>query len=386
MNSIPRVIIYRNELLPVSETFIQAQAAAMTNFIALFAGLRPLKSSLALASKPILLCRTDSTLAKVRGMIYKATGIAPSFHQRIRSVRPQLVHAHFAVDGVNALPLAVAVRRPLVVTLHGNDVTSTDDSYRRSISGRIYLARRSQLWKQASVFLCISEFIRRSAVDKGYPEAKLRTHYIGIDCSFFQQVSRDSTRESVLFVGRLVEKKGCTFLIRAMQEVQGRLPRTRLVVIGDGPERSSLEIQARTLGVRCEFRGAQPSTVVRQELSLARVFCVPSIRAKSGDSEGLGIVFAEAQAMGVPVVSSLHGGIPEVVSHGRTGLLASERDSPKLAQHIIRLFADEIFWRDCSRNAVHWISEKFDIRRQTQHLEEIYDQTCRTKPDDRSTH
>jgi colanic acid/amylovoran biosynthesis glycosyltransferase len=132
------------------------------------------------------------------------------------------------------------------------------------------------------------------------------------------------------------------------------------------------------LGIVCEFKGAQPGDVVRAELCSARVFCVPSVRAATGDSEGLGIVFAEAQAMGVPVVSSFHGGIPEVVCNGRTGLLAPERDHGQLAQHIMRFFADETFWEDCSRNAVKWIVESFDIQRQTSGLEEIYDSVCQT--------
>jgi glycosyltransferase involved in cell wall biosynthesis len=107
-------------------------------------------------------------------------------------------------------------------------------------------------------------------------------------------------------------------------------------------------------------------------MSCARVFCVPSVAARNGDSEGLGIVFAEAQAMGVPVVSSLHGGIPEVVCDGSTGLLAPERDHSRLAEHITRFFSDETFWKDCSRKAQAWISDRFDIRRQTVSLEETY--------------
>jgi glycosyltransferase involved in cell wall biosynthesis len=182
----------------------------------------------------------------------------------------------------------------------------------------------------------------------------------------------------VLFVGRLVEKKGCRYLIRAMQQVQSQFPFARLVIIGDGPERASLELQAREAGIQCEFRGAQSSQVVRRELSSARVFCVPSVKAKTGDSEGLGIVFAEAQALGVPVVSSLHGGIPEVVSDGVTGLLAPERDHERLAQHIIRFFSDDTFWNDCSRKAVSWVADNFDLQKQTAQLEEIYRNVIQT--------
>ena len=264
-------------------------------------------------------------------------------------------------------------RLPMIVTLHGIDVTTTEDRYRRSVVGRLYLSKRRRLWNRASAFTCDSDFLRRKAIEIGFPEGKLLVHYVGIDLNYFKIPSSNEPRESVLFVGRLVEKKGCIYLLRAMQEVQTRFPFARLVIIGDGPERPGLEVQATALSIKCEFRGAQPPAVVRQELSLARVFCVPSVTAKTGDSEGFGIVFAEAQAMGVPVVSFAHGGIPEVVCHGKTGLLAPERDHQMLAEHIGRLFADEEFWRDCSSMGVTWITDKFDIRKQTARLEGLYE-------------
>ena len=371
-NSMEAVLIYRNELLPRSETFIQEQAHALTRFRPIFTGLTRCKPGLPLPDSSILLCQDNSRYSRSKGLMYRATGCAPEFHARARRVGATLVNAHFAMDGANALALARAVNVPLIVTLHGNDVTASEPLHRRAIRGQLYLLRRERMWKTTKVFLCASDFLRRRAIEIGFPEDKLKTHYIGVNLKFFCPPADDQPRQNVLFVGRLVEKKGCTYLIQAMQKVQSRSPLARLVVIGDGPERANLEAQARSLGIHCDFRGAQASSVVRQEMSCARVFCVPSVAAKNGDSEGLGIVFAEAQAMGVPVVSSLHGGIPEVVCDGSTGLLAPERDHSRLAEHIARFFADETFWKDCSRKAQAWISDRFDIRRQTVSLEETY--------------
>jgi glycosyltransferase involved in cell wall biosynthesis len=168
----------------------------------------------------------------------------------------------------------------------------------------------------------------------GYPQDKLQVHYIGTDVNRFK--SSPQTRDSnlVLFVGRLVEKKGCEYLMRAMELVQIERPESKLVVIGDGPLRQSLECLARTTNIRCSFLGAQPSASVAEWLGRARVFCAPSVTAANGDSEGLGLVFAEAQATGTPVVSFKHGGVPEVVRDGDTGLLAAERDHQGLARHL----------------------------------------------------
>jgi len=108
-------------------------------------------------------------------------------------------------------------------------------------------------------------------------------------------------------------------------------------------------------------------------MNRARVFCVPSITAHSGDTEGFGMVFAESQAMGLPVASFSSGGIPEVVVHGETGLLAIEKDWESLARHIISLLTDDPLWRHYSATAVARVREVFDLQRQTEILEDLYD-------------
>ena len=96
------------------------------------------------------------------------------------------------------------------------------------------------MWEQATAFLCVSDFIKASAIRAGFPPDKLRTHYIGVDRGEFRRTAEPSLPESVLFAGRLVEKKGCDLLIRAMASVQQQLPHATLTVVGDGPMRSSL--------------------------------------------------------------------------------------------------------------------------------------------------
>ncbi len=107
-------------------------------------------------------------------------------------------------------------------------------------------------------------------------------------------------------------------------------------------------------------------------MNRARVFCVPSVTVDSGASEGFGMVFAEAQAMGLPVASFETGGIPEAVVHGETGLLARERDTAGLAQNIIALLSDRAMWERFSDAGRRRARELFDIRRQTAALEDIY--------------
>ena len=106
----------------------------------------------------------------------------------------------------------------------------------------------------------------------------------------------------------------------------------------------------------------------------AEVFVLPSQTAEDGDSEALGIVFNEASACCVPVVSTWHGGIPEAVLHGETGLLCQERDDTALAEHIDLLLRDRALALRLGRRGREYVCEMFDIRKQTPKLEALYDE------------
>jgi colanic acid/amylovoran biosynthesis glycosyltransferase len=356
------ILIFKETVLPRSETFILAQMQALRNVSTRLIGLEEVPSGLPLPSKPILLCRVRGGVAALRAKIYRRSSIAPLFHAKARREKPALLHAHFASGGLTAIPLAKSLGVPLLVTLHGSDVTVKWAS----------AASIRRLGREAALFLCVSHFIRERAIAAGLPEEKLRIHYIGVDLQQFQAPPAGATGAGVLFVGRLVEKKGCAYLLRAMASVQQTYPDCLLTVIGDGPLRGSLESLARELGVACRFLGAQPPAIVREHLQATHVFCAPSVTAEDGDSEGLGMVFAEAQAMGIPVVSSLHGGIPEVVANGRTGLLVGERDHEALAAAIASLLGDASLWQQFRHNARTHIEHSFDLAKQTAELETIY--------------
>jgi colanic acid/amylovoran biosynthesis glycosyltransferase len=145
------------------------------------------------------------------------------------------------------------------------------------------------------------------------------------------------------------------------------------VVIGDGTFRASLGQLNRELAVGATFLGEQPQQTIRSWLERGRVFCGPSITHEDGMSEAFGNVFSEAQSMGVPVVSFRHGGIPETMREGVTGLLAPERDVESLAAHLTRYLEDDSFWAQSREEGMRWVKEQFDVRTQTAKLESIYD-------------
>jgi colanic acid/amylovoran biosynthesis glycosyltransferase len=366
----PNVLIFKETLLPPSETFILAQMGALTRFSAHLVGLEPTPRGLPLDRQPLLLSRRASKTAEFRAKVYRRTGFAPLFHRGLRDLQPDLIHAHFAAGGKTLLPLHKSLQLPLVVTLHGG----SDVPIQKPQMG-VY----RELAKRADLFICVSDFIRKQAIEAGYPADKLLVHYIGIDRTLFFPPAAAADNDSVLFVGRLVEMKGCEYLIRAMRAVQASRPSTELTIVGDGPLRSNLERLATELGVRCKFLGVQSPTTIRQLLQESRLLSLPSVTTSDGHVEGLGIVLIEAQAMGVPVVSTLHAGIPEAVADGVTGTLVPERDSEKLAAAILRLLEDRELWQQYHLATQEHIDRQFDLCKQTALLEDIYaEQICRS--------
>jgi colanic acid/amylovoran biosynthesis glycosyltransferase len=376
------VLIFRRTLLPVSETFIEAQAGALRSFHPRYVGLLRAAQTLYVAPDSILLAGTRSIASLSKVALYSWTNYAPQFHRAARLARPSLIHAHFAIDGATALPLAAALKIPLIVTLHGYDVTMSDRFIGKTLAGKLYLQRRQRLWQYASQFLCVSEFIRRKAIEAGFPQEKLRVHFIGIDREKFKP-EQGFPGKIVLFVGRLVEKKGCIHLLRAMRKVQDVEPAATAVILGDGPLRPTLESSARNLNLRFEFLGSQPSSIVRQWIAKANMLCIPSVTVSDGGSEGLGMVILEAQAVGRPVVGFRTGGIPEAIQENATGLLAPPGDEVALAEQILRYLQDEDLWRSASARGIRWIAERFDLKRQTEELEAIYEE-CRLQTQHRT--
>jgi colanic acid/amylovoran biosynthesis glycosyltransferase len=367
----PNIIIYRNQLLRTSETFIREQAGALQNFMPFYVGSRTV-SGLTLPQDRALVVNPGTTAGKVWEFYTRRFGFPPTFQWKVKALNAALIHAHFAQDAAAALPLAKALKLPLVGTLHGYDVTVKDPYAEKTWIQQHYFAHRETLKKSAKLFVAVSDFIKRQAIAQGFPEERIVVHYIGVDSQRFQAVPNLNRLPVILFVGRLVEKKGCEYLLQAMQRVQAQMPELEVVVIGEGPQRNRLEAYAKQHLKRYRFLGAQPPEQVQYWMQHAKVFCVPSITAESGDAEGFGIVFAEAQATGLPVVSFASGGIPEAVAHEKTGFLAPERDVDALATYLQVLLANPMLWNNFSRQGRERVLKEFNLKHQTLLLEDIY--------------
>ncbi|MCK7356449.1 glycosyltransferase [Enterobacter roggenkampii] len=368
-----RVAIYRNQLFKLSETFIVNQALAIKNLDVEFVGretINPPPSS--------LLKVTTSSAGGIFNKTLQAITMSPRNLLRMTKDNPaDLVHAHFAIDRLYALRYARKLDVPLFTTLHGFDVTTSRSNLLLSTSPSwiSYALFQEQLKRDGQVFLCVSDYIREKAIDAGFREGKTFTHRIGIDIDKYQSDGAKKTDRTIIHVGRLVEKKGTEVLIDAINIIKHRLNGYQLHIIGDGPLRNYLAAKIRILelGEHIKLLGELPHPVVMEKIKRSSIAVAPSVRAKSGDCEGLPTVIMEAAAFSLPVIGTFHAGIPEAIIDGTTGYLVAERDPVSLAHRIVHLIESESLQKTMGAEARKLMERDFSLAVQTDKLERMYE-------------
>lgn len=367
--------IFRNQLFKGSEIFISQQAEALRNFGKCYIGRKIMGTEPPSATVWVL--NKDNTIREKYNEILNALSLSAAPYQHILHSQPlDLIHAHFAIDGVYALSLAKKKDIPLITTLHGFDVTVSKKELlnSRSPAWINYFLHQNKLKKNGEKFICVSQFIAEQAVRNGFPEGKIIQHYIGIDVDKYLQSEPLDDSGIILHVARLVEKKGTAILVTALKHIQKRYPEVKLVIVGDGPLLPQLRAQISSLGLdnNVIFTGALAHVEVMELMRKAHMLILPSITAKTGDAEGLGMVLLEAAVTGVPVIGTNHGGIPEAIIDGETGFLVDENNDRQLAERILFLMDNRTTRLSMGKKAREFVAQKFNLTRQTKKLEEIY--------------
>jgi glycosyltransferase involved in cell wall biosynthesis len=376
-----KVIVYRKELLRPTDTFVRAQVLSYHRWQVILFGERIWPGGLSLEGidSRTLMDGRLTLLKRISAKARQTASIAPaSVMRKFEVERASLIHAHFGHDGILARPYASKLNVPLVVTLHGHDVNIRKERYRSGDAGlqqRMYPKQFAGLVRQQNVyFVAVSDVLRQAAIDYGVPKNRLVVRYTGIDIQQFKPGPKSiaERRRRILFIGRLVEMKGCAYLISAFQEIARCIPDAELVVVGDGPLREDLEALARRLGVRVDFVGEVTQDVVKRHLDEARVFCLPSITASNGNFESFGMVLLEAQACGVPVVTSALGG-REAVDDGVTGFLFPEKDVGTPVRQLCDILGNDEMALRMSHAGPVFVRRHFDVTKCTAKIEDFYD-------------
>ena len=417
INNNKTVIIYRDKLLPYSQTFIISQANAISEYKAFFTGIERIQELDLMISSDRIATLSDLTPSSVfwKKAFRLANIVHPQWLRYLQNLSPCLIHCHFGTDGFWAAKLAKKLGVPLIVTFHGYDITrqlSALDSSENSelkhnqrifpgiadvwhdfLAKVIYelpvelsklpnwltpdyaLSEQRRLrlvFREAKCIVAVSEFIRSQLIEKGCPPEKIKVHYIGVDVDKFKPDPNIKRQPIVLFVGRLVEKKGCEYLIRAMSQVQKTMPDVKLVIIGNGDLRPKLEKLATDLLSNYSFLGVQTSEQVKAWMNKSMLLAAPSITTVKQETEGLPIVILEAQAMRLPIVSSVHAGITEAVIDNETGFLASERNVEAISKYILTLLSDSSLRGSFAIAGRKLVEDKFNLKKNSMVLERIY--------------
>jgi colanic acid/amylovoran biosynthesis glycosyltransferase len=295
--------------------------------------------------------------------------IAQIAAQQLHGWSPDVVHAHFMDrPSTVALHLSNLLGTPTTVTAHARDWTvhSTAESLRAKgrASAHIFaiseqavhgLSRKASI-SSDKISVCRASF---SASDPGPP--------------------REIVSNTVIAVARLVPKKGLDVLLDAMPHVIASRVGTRLIVVGDGPERARLDARARLLGISesVMFLGAQSNPNVLAILASGTVFALPCRELPDGDADGIPVVMMEAGALGLPIISTPVGGVAELVQQGVTGLLVPQDDPAALASALLRLLSNDDLRVDLAKSMKRHLRQEFDPALQASRLESVWGSLAR---------
>ncbi len=280
----------------------------------------------------------------------------------VRDIGAQVIHAHFATSAAAIARIASRLTDiPYTVTAHAKDIFHEDV---------VQTALQARLCDAARV-VTVSEFNLRHLTSL-FPEAtqNIKRIYNGLPLDVLPVRVDRAPANRVVGVGRLIEKKGMRFLLQAIAKLAQKFPQVRCDIVGDGPLRQSLMEQAALLGIseHVRFRGILPQHQVHQLMVQADVFVAPCIVAEDGDRDGLPTVLLEAMAIGTPCVATPVTGIPEIITHRKTGMLVPEGDAAAIFEACTMLFEDADLALTIAGSAAHLIAQQFDSARNTEQL------------------
>ena len=280
---------------------------------------------------------------------------------KISKKKFDLIHAHWSIpQGLLGILNRYLKGIPCVTTFHGSDIYGLQSVLLKNINAKVI--RHSDACTANS---------KATAEKAGEISGAGNFSIIpmGVDTQMFKRTGDISELKQrfrisgkvILFVGRLIDLKGVSYLIKAVPAILQQFPETKIMLVGSGPQRSELVGRVNDLKLERNFVFIDkvPHHQLVRYYSLADIFVLPSIISDKGETEGLGMVLLEAMACGTPVVGSNIGGIQDIIYDGRTGLLADQKDSDCLAEKICILLSDTRLRQNVIENGLRLVNEKY---------------------------
>lgn len=310
----------------------------------------------------------------IRSKIYEgATGNSlrmERIEKLVSNLQPDIIHAHFGQNGYEMLAVKIKFKIPLVTTFYGFDMSALPKDEN-------WLKKYQELFSEGDLFLVEGPFMRGKLVDLGAPTEKVEVQRIAIRVDDYPKWKPRYECPTVLFIGRMIEKKGLLNALAAFHQVKKNVSNLHFRIVGKGPEENKaiLFVKDHHLQDSVFFLGMKSHKEIVEELSRAHVFIQPSVTAQDGDSEGgAPTTLLEAQAVGIPIVTTRHADIPSVIEEGQPGIfLCRERDvaglaraleaSLQLRQSVERSFVDR--YHDIQKEVVHLESKYAKLKHES---------------------
>lgn len=330
------------------------------------------------------LCGPSSRFTRMSTRVFRHMDYHLFVRYKCHRLAPQVLHSHFGPVGwkndrfMRWFPSSRRNGMKHVVTFYGQDVDhlpKVDPAWK---------ARYLQMFERVDMVLCEGPFMAGKVAALGCPEEKVRVHHLGVDLdriAYEPRAIKKGERFRVLMAAAFRPKKGFLYGLKALEQVAGDFD-VEVTLVGDAlddpgsmrEKQMILEFLERSpLAGRVTFTGFLTAGELHDMAGSHHIYLAPSVTAEDGDSEGgAPVSLIEMAAGGMPVISSRHCDIPEVIRHGRSGLLAGERDVDELARCLRQLMSDTDSWHVYTRNAREHIESQYHARIQGEQLYKLY--------------
>ncbi|MBD2603201.1 glycosyltransferase [Scytonema hofmannii FACHB-248] len=286
-----------------------------------------------------------------------------------------IIHCQFGIYGIDGMIYRDigAIKGKLITSFRGYDISW----YLKECGKDVY----NELFVKGDFFLANCEFFRQRAIQLGCDENKIVVHGSGIDCSKFTFKPRyphPDGKIRIATTGRLVEKKGIEYSIRAIANLANIHPNIEYNIIGDGHLKEHLQqvIEELNLADGVKLVGWKNQKELIEILDQTHLFIAPSVTAEDGNQDAPVNTLKEAMAMGLPVIGTIHGGIPELVEDGISGFLVPERDAEAISEKLSYFIKHPEIWEQMGSSGRDYVEKHYDINKLNDELVETYRQVA----------